>query len=145
MKNGKQRIVLTVSEIECFCVLFQSHQDFSQLRPRCNWNSIQNCSFSKTASIIFCFPFLNVIRYFIQIIFENLVKVLFLKSFCEHLGGVNKIHCIVIWKIIMSPCRRPSLDLPLGRFRNGHSQAPPIVHRKRIRKKMYRSFPQIRL
>jgi hypothetical protein len=29
-----------------------------------------------------------IIRYFIQVIFENLVKVLFLKSFCEHLRGV---------------------------------------------------------
>jgi hypothetical protein len=29
-----------------------------------------------------------VIRNFIQVIFENLVKWLFLKSFCEHLGGV---------------------------------------------------------
>ena len=53
---------------------------FGQLRPGCNWNSTQNSNFSKN---IF-----YVIRHFIQVIFENLVEGLFLKSFCEHLGGV---------------------------------------------------------
>jgi hypothetical protein len=36
VKNGKPKIVLTVSEIRCFCVLFQLHPDFSQLGPGCN-------------------------------------------------------------------------------------------------------------
>jgi hypothetical protein len=32
-KIPKQEIVLTVSVIQCFCVLLKLHLDFSQLRP----------------------------------------------------------------------------------------------------------------
>jgi hypothetical protein len=35
-RKGKQKIELTASEIQYFCILFQLHPDFSQLRPGCN-------------------------------------------------------------------------------------------------------------
>ena len=41
-----------------------------------------NCEYN------FLFEILFVIGYFMQLIIENLVKVLFLKSFYKHLGGV---------------------------------------------------------
>ena len=53
----------------------------------CNWNSTQKHCISETVKTIFGFPFFYIIRYFIQVIFENLVKGLFLKSLCKHLGG----------------------------------------------------------
>jgi hypothetical protein len=43
---------------------------------------------SPKLSVNFLFYIFYVIRHFIQVILENLVKVLFLKSFCKHLGGV---------------------------------------------------------
>jgi hypothetical protein len=46
----------------------------------------------KTVSTIFCFPFSvfnQILHMIIQVIYKNLVKMLFLKSFCEHLGGVR--------------------------------------------------------
>jgi hypothetical protein len=52
-KRILKKIVLIASEIQCFCVLFQLHPDFIQLRPGCYWNSTQNCSISKTVSTIF--------------------------------------------------------------------------------------------
>jgi hypothetical protein len=48
----------------------------------------QKKAVSPKLSVQFFVLHLYVIRHFIQIIFENLVKGLFLKFFCEHLGGV---------------------------------------------------------
>jgi hypothetical protein len=52
-------------------------------------HSTQNYSCNKTVISFFLFSIFYAVRYFIQVIFENLVKALFLKSFCERLGGVS--------------------------------------------------------
>jgi hypothetical protein len=87
--SPKQKIVLIVTEVQNFCLLFQLHPDFSQLRPGCNWNSTQKCSIFKTVSTIFCFiVFIDSDEY----LKSNLRRwqILFFKSFSNELKGVDE-------------------------------------------------------